>query len=354
MYNNFKKARAKQRNISNSKISDSMRGIKTRTARLVFDLSRKNGDELDISKNAAVKAMELVSSLLANFDLPAKPKLEYQGIIKNAMDNDGIMSDGIIRVGASINTLMGHKAHIDIPVLVRNRSLLEPAVFFFNDAPYVMCGPAIDELVRSGSLMKELQPRRIFSGPMTDIVSTVDKPRTPIINLQHMFSPGVRNPWTFKRYSQKKAVREPRKRTNIDTPTEMPEIWSADLPQQELDQAERTREGLIPVGSKVKLTKDYEVRNRGGGTLIIPSGEEGCVIRDEKGDGMCMYVDFCEMGVKDVIPYKFLKKADVTTDQIRKHIQAMLREGYQSVDIKAAIKEQYPEHAEEALAELEA
>ena len=488
MYDNFKKARAKQRADLHNQISGSMRGIKSRTAKLVFDLTHKDESKLDINKNAAIKAMELVSELLARFDLPAKPKLEYYGVIKNASDGDGVLLDGIVRVGASINTLMGHKANIDIPVLVRNKSLLEPAVFFYNDAPYVMCGPAIDELVRSGTLMKELQPRRMFSGPLVGEAGTVDKPRTPIINLQHMFSPGIRNPWTFKRFSsaeqdasekrlrndnllrfeyeytdlarnlistadrilgtynphkinintlrdfidllgelvaniryygleggwnhtieemiseinanineantlidnkitpfimkdsglvsgidkikisinklaqhalqelekeqktvtietptdeesvKKQATKEPRKRTNIDTPAERPEIWPADLPQQELDQAEREKKGLIPVGSKVKLTKDYEVRNRGGGTIIVPSGEEGCVIRDEKGDGMCLYVDFCEMGVKDVIPYKFLKKADTDVESQFRDYPSEGKSGPQFFDVEEEAK----------------
>jgi hypothetical protein len=307
-------------------------------------LSQKDSKTLDVDKNAAVKAMELVSGLLGKFNLPSRPMLEYHGIIKNAMKN-GVLSDGIIKIGANIITLMGHKANIDIPVIIKNQSLLEPAVFFYNEAPYVLCGPAFDELIKCGTLMSDIQPRQIFSGPMSDKESVVNKSRQPRINLQHMFSPGARNPWSFKRYSQKE---ESRKRTNIDTDTEMPEIWSDDLPEQHLDQAERTKEGVIPVGSKVRLEKDYEVRNRGGGTVVVPSGEEGIVIRDEKGDGMCLYVAFEALGLKDVVPYKFLKRA-ATSDQVKNQVKDMLREGYQVVDVKATIERQYPEHAKEAL-----
>ena len=444
-YDNFKKVRVNQRRTANSKISEALKGLSPKTADLIFDLSDRDDKKLDINKNAAIKAMELVSNLLSKFNLPSKPILEYHGIIKNAMNN-GILFDGVVKVGASIITLMGHKANIDVPVIIRNQSLLEPAIFFYNEAPYVMCGPAFDELVKCGTLMGELQPRQIFSGPISDKESMADKPRVPRANLPHMFSPGIRNPWTFRRYSSvqeelesipgivnpwikdaqaggapstspttaeeedvqegedtdKLAAKEPRKRTNIDTDTEIPEVWPADLPEQHLDQAERTKEGLIPVGSKVKLTKDCEVRNRGGGTIILPSGEEGTVIRDEKGDGMCLYVDFCEMGIKEIIHYQFLKKATTssgfilsqiqeqqksgyddahitqfiqdqygrtepeatqealnqsglgqkmaaTAAQVRNRARDMLREGYQSVDIQAVIEKQYPEHAKEAL-----
>ncbi|KKM68630.1 hypothetical protein LCGC14_1458940 [marine sediment metagenome] len=117
---------------------------------------------------------------------------------------------------------------------------------------------------------------------------------------------------------------------------------------------------------------------------------------------MCLYVDFCEMGIKEIIHYQFLKKATTssgfilsqiqeqqksgyddahitqfiqdqygrtepeatqealnqsglgqkmaaTAAQVRNRARDMLREGYQSVDIQAVIEKQYPEHAKEAL-----
>lgn len=334
-YAQFKNAKIKERKLSHRNISAALNGVTPKTAQLIFNLGDKNKNKLDINKNAAIKAMELVSDLLLKFGLPSKPVLEYQGIIKNAM-SDGMLSDGIVRIGAKLRTLMGHTAYIDIPVIIRNKSILEPAIFFFNESPYVMCAPALDELIKRGSLLKELQPRRIYSGPLNDKESTIDKPRTPIINLPHMFSPGIRNPWTFKRYSQ----------------TEKAEPWTPDLPQQCLDQAERDRSDLITVGSEVILDKDYKSLNRGGGTITIPSGEKGIVVRDEKGDGMCLYVDFKDIGLKDVIPYDMLKKAS-SVDQIKDLIKDMLREGYQKIDIRAMIHDKYPEYADEALSGLE-
>ena len=85
----------------------------------------------------------------------------------------------------------------------------------------------------------------------------------------------------------------------------------------------------------------------------MPSGEEGIILRDEKADGNCLYVKFPALGLEDVVPSKFLngkkRKKAATVDQVRHQVQEMLREGYQTVDIKAAIQRQYPEQANEAL-----
>ena len=167
---------------------------------------------------------------------------------------------------------------------------------------------------------------------------------------------------TMKRKSEK----EQRKRTNIDTPTEMPELWEGDVPEQCLDPAERSREELIGVGDDVSADKDIEVRERGGGQLIIPSGEKGTVIRDEKADGLCLNVRFPAMNIEAIVPKRMLKKkgqagpaeipetivsenGTATTDQVKKQVREMLREGYQKVDIESTMRDLYPEHAEEAL-----
>jgi hypothetical protein len=145
-----------------------------------------------------------------------------------------------------------------------------------------------------------------------------------------------------------------RERTNIDTPTEMPELWKGDVAEEVLDMAERDRSDVWQVGDEVKLSKDFEVRERGGSQLIIPSGEKGKIIRMNDGAGLCFMVEFPEMEltVPDV-PSRFLKSADnrkaATVDQVKHEVREMLREGYPAVDIKAAVEKKYPEHASEAL-----
>jgi len=516
-YNKFAKVRAEERKEVNQKVSGALSNLSPRTAQLKFDLSEKRETKLDTNKNATVKALELVATLLSNFTLPSKPVLQYHGVIKNASDKNGVIADGIIKIGAQFRTLMGHRANIDIPVIVREKSLLEPALFFFDGAPYVMCGPALDDLIKRGTLMKDMQHRQMLSPPSDEKVSGADLPRVPVSNTQHMYNIGPRNPWTMRRHSEKKqaqaeqfmpflegidrvrgmieqstqgintvvsqlqqaydtvsyngdvgtaitilqqvmenpaaasvkpnieslinwgqkqaqagpvppssaevaagiedvnlkqfsdedlealrldaqersdelgaggngvapidasgawdavadarniskelfsrgtkAAKDQRKRTNIDVPTEIPEVWE-DEPQQYLDPAERERD-TFGVGSNVKLIKDYEVRDRGGSTIIVPSGEQGRVVRDEKADGLCLYVEFPALGLMDVVPKKCLKpgkkskkKAAVVQEQVDHLVQEMLREGYQTVDIKAAIKEHYPEHANEALSKL--
>ncbi len=536
LYNKARLHTRSERAKTNSRIGSALNGIMPRTADLMFDLSRNNDEyRLDSSRRAYVKAIELVSDLLGRFSLPIRPRLEYRGLVKNSMDN-GVINNGLVRVGATITTLMGHKASIDIPVLIRNKKLLEPAIFFYGDAPYVMCAPAFEELIKLGTLEKAVQPRRMYQPPLLELAEADNMPKVPITNLEHMFSPGIRNPWTFRRHSSKKialqidkldaqaiaspgleevsvegtitidgeehhfmlkcqldlcdyfidgekvtdlelldvledyiyenvgmkldphaketqiinitkqarrktaqggwdndggeiAVTEwakspdgkyfvihfsdgvklytdgssilnsedvedetepyelalmgvseatmpmrpmtdeeisdlemntgmsiqaqhkgkPRERTNIDTPVEWPEIWKADIPDHMLDPAERSMEGLITAGDKITLQKDTQVRERGGGHLVLPSGEQGIVLRDMEGDGLMLYICFKEMGLTAMVPARMCKGASVSVDQVCHEVREMLREGYKEIDIKDAIQRRYPEQATEAL-----
>ena len=391
-FDNFLKSRSSQRVANNKHIREAMRDMTPRTADLIFDLS--NGDKgtksVDINRRAHIKAIELVSNLITSFHLPVRPKLAYEGMIKEATDNGGNITDGVVRIGVVLRTLMGHKMNIDVPVIVRNASLVEPAVFFFQQAPYVMCGSALEELVKRGSLRKELQPRRMFSPPSYgQPMHPDDYPRTPITNQDNMFSPGARNPWTFRRYSsrdpkmdvwlgidaslaEKKTPNNPqqrdqhiedwmymdksaqhkgtpRERTNIDTPTEMTQIWPPSVPDEMLDTSERSRDGLFEPGAMVSLEKDIQARSRGGGNLVVPSGEEGMVLRDLEGDGKMLYVEFPHFGLAMPVPSCMLKSAATTSDQVKYEIKQMIREGYPTVDIKEAIARRYPDYANEAL-----
>ena len=86
---------------------------------------------------------------------------------------------------------------------------------------------------------------------------------------------------------------------------------------------------------------------------MIPKGESGKVLRDMEGDGQMLFIHFQDLNFSAIIPNMMLKKASrtaaTTLDQVRNEVKAMLREGYQEVDIKEAVSRKYPEHADEAL-----
>lgn len=460
-YYEASKIRRKKQAEINSKVKNALSGLSPKTAKLNFDLSKDYDNQIDQNANARIKAIALVSDLLNGFNIPSKAKIAYLGMEKRASTDDGVIKDGIIKLQATITTLMGHKAAIEVPVIVKDKTLIEPAVFFYDGAPYVLCGPAIDDLIKRGSLEKDMTTGSMYSPNLFQKWIEIDKHRKPIINKDNMFSPGVRNPWTFKRYSQtikdgyynteipgyeigwnlyilngkyifenywkgdtewlfdnldptdegmefqenatntginnvnidemqklldqlgikfnlkeesetlmeaieigpregqkeendddnygkceecggavtsrtpleerfcpscltertideadynydevfpKDAQKEPRKRTNIDVPTEMPELWD-EMPDSMLDPAERNREGLISVGADVVAQNDIEVRERGGAQLIIPSGEEGKVIKDVKGDGMCLEVAWPALDMSAIVYSCCVKQA---------------------------------------------
>lgn len=374
LFENAREGMRAKRCTNNARIKQALNGTSPKTAELMFDLSRgEKGTKLDNNRRAHVKAIELVSSLLGSFALPARPTLAYQGMIKDAVDQNGMIEDGVVRVGVTLNTLMGHRAHIEVPVIVRKKSLIEPAIFFFDDAPYVMCGPALEELVKRGALKKDMQARPMFSPPVDGLPLQEDLPRESITNHEHMFSPGARNPFNFRRQYSKnneddpkfdawiaidrtsEHKGEPRQRTNIDTPTEFPKLEGNEVQDEMLDPAERRRDKLHAIGTEVTLAEDVQARERGGGHVIIPKGERGKVLKDMHGDGKMLYIYFPAMCLSGPVPQKMLKGASkhaATLEQVQNEVSAMLREGYDKVDIKEAIVRRYPEQAEEALSTL--
>ena len=187
----------------NSKVKDALRGLTPRTAKLTYDLSHDIRNVFDNDRNAYVKAMQTVADLVDSFGLPSRPRFSLCGMVKNATAGDGTITDGMIKINAVLNTLMGHRASIDIPVIVKDKNIVEPAVFFYDGTPYVMCKPAFDQLIKRGSLQRDVASRALYSPPVDGVVAEAEPARQPIINRQHMFSPGSMNPWRFRRYSQR-------------------------------------------------------------------------------------------------------------------------------------------------------
>ena len=119
--------RGKQKKV-NSQVRSALRGLMPKNAKLTFDLTDNQNNHIDINRNAKIKSIAIVSDLLDSFGLPSKAKLEYHGMLKNATNKNGDIEDGIVKIGAIISTLMAHKIAVDIPVIVKNKKLIEPAV----------------------------------------------------------------------------------------------------------------------------------------------------------------------------------------------------------------------------------
>ena len=157
--------RKQQRTAINAKIGDAVRHLSPKKADMIMNLGTGK-DKVDVNRRAHVKAIELVSDLMAQFALSSKPQLEYRGVVKSASDRHGVIEDGIVRIGAILRTVLGHKISVDIPVIIKNKTLLEPSLFFYDGAPYVMCAPAFDDLIKQGTLEKGVLPRNMYGPPI--------------------------------------------------------------------------------------------------------------------------------------------------------------------------------------------
>jgi len=198
-YKKFKAASASQKP-SRDAIRDVLSEGSSRTAAIRFDLS--DNTKVTTGMTVQQRAMAEVAAHLAQFNLPGKPKLAFLGLVKTAT-SDGKVQEGIVRIGATIRTVMGNKTEIEFPINIRKGGTLEPALFFWNGSPYVTCQTSLDLVVKNGTLQKNVKNYRMFTPPFGE---QREETRRPITNLEHMFSPGARNPLTFHRQYSKEAA----------------------------------------------------------------------------------------------------------------------------------------------------
>lgn len=131
---------------------------------------------------------------------------------------------------------------------------------------------------------------------------------------------------------------------------DIPRLAAINPTQQEtdLDPAERDRDGFH-VGDTVKLMKGQIVRNRGGGTEVIPKGEEGVVVADMAGEGQSLKVLFEKFSPAPLpIPAEHVRRASFC-DKVFKEIEGLRRAGYSPVDAIITARQRYGSAGEEAL-----
>lgn len=123
-----------------------------------------------------------------------------------------------------------------------------------------------------------------------------------------------------------------------------------------LEPAERDRSGQFHIGDEVKLTKGQLLRNRGGGTEVVPKGTVGKVVGDIFGDGLNLKVVFEDVSPQQmVIPASHIKRASVaviagvTAEKIITEIANLRQAGYSPIDAILTTRKRYGGLGEAAL-----
>jgi hypothetical protein len=147
-------------------------------------------------------------------------------------------------------------------------------------------------------------------------------------------------------------------------PVSLDRIKAALGPSQEdtdIDPAERERDfqAMGAVGDTVALTKGFEVKNRGGGTIKLDKGATGLVVKDVFGDGLHLAIAF-EQGTFTV-PSEYIKESKEkkaarvaaapgpSMDDMVSRVRAMRGAGYGPVDAIVTLRREYQGAAEAAI-----
>jgi hypothetical protein len=354
-----------------------------------FNRNMDGGGKRITVNNVGTEAIAMVRGMTSNMKFPSHVRLSYAGLKRtaNGFDNK-YLHNGVVTVNAEFKTLTGAHVNLDIPIEIRNGSLLDPAVFFHDGRLNVFAQSAINSLTHDLSTFAAERNRGMFDIPQDfeadnytheslrpgvyTIANTVTSPRKsgkPQLNTKPPKMPKATKPKAapdFKRLCAK-CFHAPcvcvGKRKKKAYQYELPGDAHVDphvnaLDDDYLDPAERDRTDHIQPGMRVKSKQKLMAPDRGGVRNLIASGDEGTVLRDMEGDGKKLYIYF-DSGLKAVVPQHFLtkikqKKEAAVQDpvtQIKTEIKSMRESGLAPIDIEMAVSKRYPEYAAEALSE---
>jgi len=246
------------------------------------------------SQHPAVSALLVAREELGNFKLP-KTDLRYIGMKRVSGNGAYNIDDGVVVVEATIQSHIGHKHYVDIPLIVKEGRILAPSVLLYKGNLRVITQGTFDDILTESSFKEPSRDRRNMFSPGNPEAVRMD---IPIIR-----------PRMFPRASITAAVRKTAFYTQEVSGEVLPGQHGATVPGADgshLDVAERPYEGPKP-GQKVSVRKELKVRDRGGVAYTIPSGTDGVVIRDMDGAQRAYYVKFDELGFSAIVPGGALK-----------------------------------------------
>jgi hypothetical protein len=174
------------------KLYEQTRGAVSKAGqRLLHDLGLRGEDHgrKVTAQTASKEAIELVYGILSSYVWLTPPKLAYGGIHRaDQRFAQRELDHGVVTVTANVRTPIGVTLGIDVPVEIRNGHLLEPAVMFHSDTPYVISQSSIDRIMRDNSAWGQMPTRKMYQGPLDQSDNTVEAPMRTERRTPSMFS----------------------------------------------------------------------------------------------------------------------------------------------------------------------
>jgi len=149
-------------------LRDSLGSMREIAAGVKWNMGADGGEwhPLDRNVHPGQAAIQAVASVLSDLDLPTLYNLRYGGMRRSSGKGNGIET-GLIYVEMSMESISGHKAVIDIPVVVRQSRMLAPGTMLYNGEQRVITQSAFDEILKRGTFyIKEPDRRNMYAPPV--------------------------------------------------------------------------------------------------------------------------------------------------------------------------------------------
>ncbi len=281
--------RARRREQVHARISDAIGQTRSIDAALQWalystDPSEDPGTPVG-SQHPGQVAVIAVRQALAEFNLPTQFEARWVGTQRFAGRGPHHVTDGIITVEVGLHSMSGVDRYLDVPVIVREGRVLEPACVIDRGEIRAMTQSTFDDLFEQGTFLTQVPTRRTMYSPPPEDRRTPQE--VPLVR------PGMFGTSPINKQLTAAYVKSAMQGHYVDDMMSFEAM--RDAAPDHLDRAEQPPASLAG-GDDVTLSRAVNVVGRDGQRWHLEKGTKGQVQRDMAGDDRYYYVFFPDLG----------------------------------------------------------
>lgn len=252
-------------------------------------------------QHPGLAAILAVRTAVAAFDLPGDFRTRYVGMKRFSGRGGHGITDGIINIELSFRSMTGVDRTVDIPVMVHEGRVLEPAVLVDQGEMRAIAKSTFDDLVSRGTFYAPVPARPTMYSPPPEA-------RRPVKN-NPIVRPGMFGTAPLNRALTAAYVRSAVRGQYVGP---LLDFETARAAAAVVAEDARTRApawdgepeaawvGAAAPTDDVRLAHAVDVVDRGGGRWHLAKGTRGRIEHDIFGDGKAFYVAFPGIGTFSV------------------------------------------------------
>jgi len=116
--------------------------------------------------NLPSETIGFLSSYFSDLELDSTPTLKYKGLRSPDFQPDNSLGSGEVMIEALFKSPTGIIIRADVPVLIKNGTLLTPSVIYFGDVPTLVSAAVINSKLKSSTFTGDYRSRDMYDPPL--------------------------------------------------------------------------------------------------------------------------------------------------------------------------------------------